>query len=113
MLGTAHQVLVAPGRIAPDETRYAQITPRPAGVIRTVVAVIGQEVRAGDLLATVDSPDVGKARLELYTQLSTGHASRSVSGSTRSRQRSRRASAAPRWNPSRRVWASSSSSAQG
>ena len=68
-LGTAHQVLIAPGRIAPDETRYAQITPRAAGVIRTVVAVIGQEVRAGDLLATVDSPEVGRARLELYTQL--------------------------------------------
>lgn len=67
-LGDAHQMLVAPGRVAPDETRYAQITPRAAGVIRTVVAVIGQEVRAGDLLATVDSPEVGRARLALYTQ---------------------------------------------
>lgn len=68
-LGSAHQVLMAPGRVAPDETRYAQITPRAEGVIRTVNAVIGQEVRAGDVLATVDSPVVGKARLALYTLL--------------------------------------------
>jgi multidrug efflux pump subunit AcrA (membrane-fusion protein) len=68
-LGTAHEVLTAPGRVAPDETRFAQITPRAAGVIRTVNTVVGQEVRAGEVLATVDSPEVGKARLDLYTQL--------------------------------------------
>lgn len=68
-LGTAHEVLTAPGRVAPDETRFAQITPRAAGVIRTVNAVVGQDVRAGDLLATVDSPAVGEARLVLYTRL--------------------------------------------
>lgn len=69
VLGSAHDVLMAPGRVAPDETRYAQITPRAEGVIRTVNAVIGQEVHAGDVLATVDSPEVGKARLALYTLL--------------------------------------------
>jgi cobalt-zinc-cadmium efflux system membrane fusion protein len=67
-LGTAHEVLTAPGRIAPDESHYAQITPRAAGVVNTVNAVIGQDVRAGDLLATVDSPSVGEARLNLFTQ---------------------------------------------
>jgi membrane fusion protein, heavy metal efflux system len=76
-LGTAHDVLTAPGRVAPDETRFAQITPRAPGVIRSVNAVIGQDVRAGDVLATIDSPAVGEARISLYTQQQTLEIARS------------------------------------
>ena len=43
--------------------------PRAAGVVRSVTAHIGQDVKAGDLLATIDSPEVGEARLDLYTRL--------------------------------------------
>src|SRR5262249_42008966 len=64
-----HDVLSAPGRIAPNESQYAYITPRAAGVVRSVTAHVGQDVKAGDLLATIDSPEVGQARLELYTLL--------------------------------------------
>lgn len=67
--GEAYDVLSAPGRVGPDETEYAFITPRAAGVVRTVTAHIGQDVKAGDLLATIDSPEVGQARLDLYTRL--------------------------------------------
>lgn len=67
--GISYDVLTAPGRVAPNETQYAYITPRAAGVVRSVNAHIGQEVRAGDLLATIDSAVVGEARLELYTRL--------------------------------------------
>ena len=67
--GVAFDVLSAPGRVGPNETQYAFITPRAAGVVRTVTAHIGQEVKAGDLLATIDSPEIGQARLELYTRL--------------------------------------------
>ena len=67
--GRSHDILTAPGRVAPDETQYAFITPRAAGVVRTVTAYVGQDVKAGDLLATIDSPEVGDARLELYTRL--------------------------------------------
>ena len=69
--GTAYEVLTAPGRVAPNETQYAYITPRAAGVVRSVTAHVGQDVKAGDLLATIDSPEVGEARLELYTRLQT------------------------------------------
>lgn len=62
-------VLDAPGQVVPNETQYAYITPRAAGVVRSVLAHIGQDVKAGDLLATIDSPEVGAARLELYTRL--------------------------------------------
>lgn len=67
--GSQHSVVIAPGRVAPDETQYAFITPRASGVVRSVAARLGQEVKAGDLLATIDSPIVGDARLELYIRL--------------------------------------------
>ncbi|MDR3638593.1 MAG: efflux RND transporter periplasmic adaptor subunit [Isosphaeraceae bacterium] len=69
--GSSYDVLTAPGRIAPNETQYAYITPRAAGVVRSVTAHVGQDVKAGDLLATIDSPEVGDGRLELYTRLQT------------------------------------------
>ncbi|MEO6812142.1 MAG: efflux RND transporter periplasmic adaptor subunit, partial [Isosphaeraceae bacterium] len=68
-MGTSFEVLEAQGRIAPDEARYAFITPRAAGVVREVTAHIGQDVKAGDLLATIDSPEVAQARLDLVTRL--------------------------------------------
>ena len=67
--GTSHDRVTAPGKVAPNETQYAYITPRAAGVVRAVTAHLGQEVKAGDLLATIDSPVVGDARLDLYTRL--------------------------------------------
>jgi multidrug efflux pump subunit AcrA (membrane-fusion protein) len=66
--GTSYDVLTAPGRVAPNESQFAYITPRAAGVVRSVTAHIGQDVKSGDLLATIDSPEVGNARLELYTR---------------------------------------------
>jgi cobalt-zinc-cadmium efflux system membrane fusion protein len=68
-IGNTRQVVAAPGRVAPNETQYAHITPRAPGVVRSVTVHIGQSVKAGDLLATIDSPVVGDARLELYTRL--------------------------------------------
>ncbi|WP_435005097.1 efflux RND transporter periplasmic adaptor subunit [Tundrisphaera lichenicola] len=77
ILGNAPRMTNAPGRVAPNENQYAFITPRAAGVVRTVNAHIGQEVKAGDLLATIDSPEVGEARLDLYTKLQTLEIARS------------------------------------
>ncbi|MFO0959286.1 MAG: efflux RND transporter periplasmic adaptor subunit [Isosphaeraceae bacterium] len=67
--GDAFDVHAAPGRVVPNETQYAFITPRAPGVVRSVAAHIGQDVKAGDLLATIDSPEIGQARLDLYTRL--------------------------------------------
>ena len=64
----AREGLAAPGRIAPDETKFAYITPRTPGIVRSVVGQIGQEVRAGDVLVTIDSVEVGEARLQYYTE---------------------------------------------
>lgn len=66
---TAFDTTAAPGRIAADQEHFAFITARAPGVVRSVAVNIGQEVRAGDVLATIDSPEVGRARLELRSQL--------------------------------------------
>ena len=66
--GTSNDMVSAPGRVAPNETQYAYITPRAAGVVSSVTAHVGQDVRSGDLLAKIDSPEVGNVRLELYTR---------------------------------------------
>ena len=67
-LGGVTHTLRAPGRIQPDETRYAIITPRASGVVQSVASRVGQEVEAGQLLATIESPEVGQARLDLITR---------------------------------------------
>jgi RND family efflux transporter MFP subunit len=41
------------------------VRPRTAGIVRTVHAVLGQNVKRGDLLVVLDSPDIGTARLNL------------------------------------------------
>lgn len=51
-----------PAEVEFDDTRVARITPLAAGTVRRVVAKIGAEVQAGDLLAVIDSPMLGEAK---------------------------------------------------
>jgi membrane fusion protein, heavy metal efflux system len=51
------------GRIDANIDRRVEVRPRASGVVREVHAVLGQTVKKGDLLAILDSPDVGTARL--------------------------------------------------
>ncbi|WP_165249127.1 efflux RND transporter periplasmic adaptor subunit [Paludisphaera soli] len=53
------------GRIEVDADRRVEVRSRAAGIVREVHAVLGQKVRKGDPLVTLDSPDVGTARLNL------------------------------------------------
>lgn len=76
-LGTSTDVLTAPGQVVPDETRFVYITPRATGLVRSVSAREGQQVKAGDLLAMIDSPEVAQARFDLYTQLQDQEVARS------------------------------------
>ena len=64
-MGEAIEVISAPGKITPDESRYAFIPPLTPGVVRSVSAQIGMAVKAGDVLATLDSPEYAQARLDL------------------------------------------------
>lgn len=53
--GTLQQTLKLYGQVLPDPVRVSHIQARYPGVIRTVKATIGSQVRAGDLLASVES----------------------------------------------------------
>ncbi|MGO9916542.1 MAG: efflux RND transporter periplasmic adaptor subunit [Isosphaeraceae bacterium] len=53
------------GVIQVNADRQVGVRPRAAGIVREVHAVLGQNVKRGDLLVTLDSADVGTARLNL------------------------------------------------
>ncbi|WP_406698789.1 efflux RND transporter periplasmic adaptor subunit [Singulisphaera sp. Ch08] len=58
------EVTVA-GKVAANPDRRVEIRPRAAGVVREVLVNLGRTVRKGELLAVLDSPDIGTARLNL------------------------------------------------
>ncbi|MBK7645351.1 MAG: efflux RND transporter periplasmic adaptor subunit [Planctomycetes bacterium] len=47
-----------------DRTRFAKLAPRVAGTARSVGRALGESVRAGDVLALIDSPEIVRARAE-------------------------------------------------
>jgi multidrug efflux pump subunit AcrA (membrane-fusion protein) len=57
------------GEITYDQTRFANLSPRAAGSIWHVEKNVGDRVRAGELLAVVDSILVGQAKSELVDAL--------------------------------------------
>ena len=58
------EVTVA-GRIEADPYHQLDIRPRAPGVVRTLTVRPGQKVKAGEVLAVLDSPDIGTARLNV------------------------------------------------
>jgi multidrug efflux pump subunit AcrA (membrane-fusion protein) len=54
-----------PGLIEANLERRIDIRPRSAGVVREVYVSLGQQVKKGDLVALLDSHEVGMARIEL------------------------------------------------
>lgn len=55
------------GEIRFNEDRTAHVTPRLAGVVESVRANLGQQVKKGDILAVIASADVSGMRSELLT----------------------------------------------
>ncbi len=53
------------GMIEANSNRKVEVRPRAAGIVGEVRVVLGQNVKKGDLLVTLDSPDIGTARLNL------------------------------------------------
>jgi cobalt-zinc-cadmium efflux system membrane fusion protein len=47
-----------------DQTRYARLAPRAAGVVWSADVQAGDRVHAGDVLAVIESSEVGKAKSE-------------------------------------------------
>lgn len=53
------------GRVALNEDRVAHISPPAEGIVREVPVRLGQSVRAGDVLAVIDSRELGFLKFEL------------------------------------------------
>ena len=62
---TLGRSLSLPGEIRFDEDRTAHLVPRAAGVVESVAVVLGQQVKAGELLAVIASPQISEQRSEL------------------------------------------------
>jgi membrane fusion protein, heavy metal efflux system len=56
-----------PGEIKFNEDRTAHVVPRITGIVESVHADLGQQVRKGQLLAVVNSTDVSERRSEYLT----------------------------------------------
>lgn len=64
-LAPVSEFVSAPGEIGYDQTRVAHLSARAPGTVAKVFKHIGQEVKAGEVLALVDAAEVGKAKAEL------------------------------------------------
>lgn len=53
------------GKIEANPDRRVEVRPRAPGVVREVLAKLGHKVRKGEVLAILDSPEIGTARLNL------------------------------------------------
>jgi cobalt-zinc-cadmium efflux system membrane fusion protein len=88
------EAVTANGEVSFDATRVARIAARSPGILWQVMKQAGDKVQKGDLLALVDSADVGKAKMsfqqalfELATHRQNLEKVRSISGSVVARQR--------------------------
>ena len=64
-LRTVSSLIRATGTIASNADLMSHVTPRIRGRVDTVQATLGQKVRKGDVLAVLDSVDLGVARAAL------------------------------------------------
>lgn len=72
-----------PGRVAVHDDRLAHVCPPAEGVVREVPARLGQSVAAGELLAVLDSRELGQAKLDAYKARLAAVAEREVAARTR------------------------------
>lgn len=71
------------GRVALHDDRLAHVCPPAEGVVREVSARLGQSVAAGDVLAVIDSRELGQAKLDAYKARMALTAEREVAARTK------------------------------
>jgi len=64
-LREAHAELQLPGVVAPDVSRSVPVTPLAAGRVLELRARLGDTVKKGDVLLTMQSPDAAQARTDV------------------------------------------------
>lgn len=63
------ETVVANGEVVYDETRMAHLSSRVSGSVWRVERKVGEQVAKGDVLALVDSADVGRAKSEFLQSI--------------------------------------------
>lgn len=63
--GSFQTVIWRTGKIGLNEDRVAHLSPMVEGIVSAVRVRLGQEVKAGEVLAVLNSKEVGQAKLEL------------------------------------------------
>jgi len=77
---TPTREIVLTGTVGYDETATARIAPRIAGRILRIVADLGDRVAAGDVLAVLDSPELGEAQAAYLARLAEFRVARRAHG---------------------------------
>lgn len=57
--------IVTSGKVAFDDTRVAHVYSPVTGKVTRIDATLGQHVKRGDVLAVIDSPDLGNASADV------------------------------------------------
>ncbi len=65
--GTVATHLLLPGEIGFNLDNFVHVTPRAGGIVMEVHAFTGDEVQSGQLLAVLDSPELGEAKIGYLT----------------------------------------------
>lgn len=55
-----------PGEIGMDEDTLIHIVPRVPGIVLKAMRTVGEQVKAGEVLAVIDSPELGEAKAAFY-----------------------------------------------
>ncbi len=62
--GVLDEAFIIPGEIQWDADRVVHIAPRVSGIVLEIHKTLGDSVRPGDPLVTLDSAEIGQARME-------------------------------------------------
>jgi cobalt-zinc-cadmium efflux system membrane fusion protein len=62
--GALSQTLSLAGEIQWNPDLVVHITPRVGGIVREVKRTLGDSVKTGDVMAVLDSPEIGRARMD-------------------------------------------------
>jgi cobalt-zinc-cadmium efflux system membrane fusion protein len=66
-----HQVLVVNAEVVYDATQFARLSSRAPGVVVEVRKTVGETARQGEVVAVVDSADLGSAKAALLDAIAT------------------------------------------
>lgn len=67
--GDLRSEISMPGEVALNEDRVAHVVPLVGGITREVRSTVGDEVDAGEVLAVLESSELGEAKLDYLTKI--------------------------------------------